>query len=187
MYLFFFVFVAGYKRFFPEWGGTHSRPEQPANRSVSGSPRAHPTTNGGKWITFEKWVTGVQSVNLTNVFLEKLIACTFLPISPSKPKKKKKANHLGCVVPVRTPTGAAAESVIANSLPAPCCPNGNSGCSWLQFANQWSIIWRWSQFCFGDKKKVKLLPVWIMLPERKPDICYCCYLGQPAEHKWKFN
>lgn len=76
------------------------------NRSVPGSSWTHRTTNGGKWVRLHKrapercrltlvcsqrWQSDRDEPayrNPMSVFLGKLIAQTFLLISPSKPKKK---------------------------------------------------------------------------------------------------
>lgn len=112
MWLLLFVFVAGYKSFSWMRGHAHSGPDQPGDRSASEFVMNSPSHQRGKvdQIT-EMSVRQVQvkpvsvdrapGPNLTNVFLGKLIARTFLLISPSK--QEKKANHLGCVAPVCRP------------------------------------------------------------------------------------
>lgn len=136
-------------------GHAHSGPDQPGNRSVPASSRNsanHQTGENGSDYRNEWQVDSLGRSQRRqsdwaelDARLSQKINClhisAYLALQTKK-KEKREANHLGCVAPVCTPASAAAESVIANSLPVPCCPNGNSGCIGLQFANQWFIIWR---------------------------------------------
>lgn len=90
-------------KLFTEWEATLQRLR--GNRSVPGPSWTHMTTNGGKWVRLHKRATGRCRLTLVcsqrwqndrdepayrnpmSVFLGKLIAQTFLLISPSKPKK----------------------------------------------------------------------------------------------------